>query len=421
MGARYSVMGASSSQVKNIGGVDLKEARATGIIFATLTEEQASKLRSQGCTVSKVGGVKAGVMPPVVTPPIPIAAIPTYLPAELGWAIGLEEMRGITDPPLYGEGINVAIIGTGIRETHQRINGRVIYRKNFTTDLMGDGFNHDTGIADIIITMAPLCNVLNIKVLNNKGEGSEENVVLAIDDCISLHDTNPGIAPTVINLSLGSLDDGNPNNSMRVVCRAAIDKGIFIFSSAGNSGPTPYSITCPACEQYVFAVGSCSYEPFAVSYFSSRGPTIEGLIKPDGVLFGENIVMASSESDTAVIAKSGTSFATPFGSALAVLYHEGALRQAVWRAAVLGVPAAEIYYVPVSRMIDEYLSRISLKPEGVPLGKDYDYGYGLPYGPLALKVLTAAPAVDISTIMQPIVGIAMLGMLGMMIAPEKRK
>ena len=65
---------------------------------------------------------------------------------------------------------------------------------------------------------------------------------------------------------------------------------------------TPGTINCPACEQYVMAVGSAHYLPesntFVVSDFSSRGPTQEGLVKPDVVLFGEDIVVASSQSDT---------------------------------------------------------------------------------------------------------------------------
>lgn len=404
-------------EVKRHGGRNLKVASASGQIFCDLGDAGAAKLRAAGCAVTKVGGVKATVMPPIVTPPTPIAAVPVYTPEQLTYVIGLEELRAMTDPPLYGEGVNLAIIGTGIRETHKKINGRVVYSKNYTTDPMRDGLDHDTGVCDIALTMAPLCNILNLKVLNEKGEGTEEEVVMAIDNCVSLHDTRPDIAPTVINLSLGSPDDGNPNNPLRVACRAAIVRGIFVLASAGNSGPAPYSITCPACERYVFAVGSARYEPFGVSDWSSRGPTMEGLIKPEGIVFGENISMASSESDTAIIAKSGTSFATPFASGMVVLYHEGAYRQAMWKEAILGVPAAEIYYVPPDILIDNYLALICLKPEDAPLGKDCAHGYGLPYGPLAYRLVTARPLVDVSTIMTPLMSVMTLGMLGMIIAP----
>jgi serine protease AprX len=408
---RYAITGATVDQVKSVGATDIKEARSTGIIFATLTEEQASRLRSQGCTVDKVGEVKTAVMPPA-----PVAAIPTYTPEQLVQVTGLEGLRGISRPPLYGEGFNLALVDTGIRETHEKISGRVVYSKNYTTGLMQDGFNHGTGTCSIALAVAPLCNILNLKVLNDKGEGTEEEVVLAIDDCISLYDTQPEIAPSVINLSLGSPDDGNPNNILRVACRAAIEKGIWVIAAAGNSGPTPGSLMTPACEKYVAAVGSAKYladqKTFVVSDFSSRGPTLEGLIKPDALLFGEDIEMASSSSDTATIAKSGTSFATPFGSAMALLFHEGLYRRAVPTQEIPGVyPELGIYYFTPADLIDKYLAGISIKPQGIPAGKDNDYGCGLPFGPLIAQVLSVSPAIDISALLLPVVAIGMMGMV----------
>lgn len=417
---RYSVVSKGLTilqlqvEVVKYGGRNLKVATASKQVFADLDVVGITKLQALGCSVNKIGGVRAVVLPPVVAPPAPIAGIPIYRPEDLILTIGLEELRSATDPPLYGEGMNLAIIGTGIRETHKKINGRVIYRKNYTTSPMSDGFDHDTGVCDIVLTVAPLCNILNLKVLDDDGQGSEEDVAIAIDDCILLWDTNPTIAPTVINLSLGGPDEGNPNNPLRVACRAAIDKGIWVLASAGNGGPIPYSVTCPACEQYVFAVGSTRYEPFIVSDFSSRGPTMEGLIKPEAVMFGENISMASSTSDIVTVAKSGTSFAVPFCSGMALLYQEGVRRQALTTIQLVELPPTEIYYVSSEEIIDTYLRRLCIKPQGISAGKDYDYGYGLPYGPLMRQAILAAPLLDISTILQsvmPIIGLAMLGMI----------
>ena len=413
---RYAITGATVQQVKGVGGSDIKESPRVGIIFATLTREQVDRLKSMGCQVTEVGKVGAAVMPPIVAPPVPVAAAPTYSPEQLVWAAGFEELRPIMRPPLYGEGFNLAIVDSGIRETHTKINGRVVYRKNFTSDPMRDNFNHGTNVCSVALAVAPLCNILNLKVLDDKGSGSEEDVVLAIDHCIDLHDTNPDIAPSVINLSLGAPDDGNPNNPMRVACRAAIDRGIWIAAAVGNSGPAPGTIMTPACERYVFAVGSAKYEPFQVSNFSSRGPTLEELTKPDGIMFGEDIVMASSDSDTATIAKSGTSFSTPFLSGFGILYREGGYRQAVATQPILGITIEVTWVATVQDIIDRYLPWICIKPEGVALGRDNDYGYGLPFGPLVAQALGLVPAIDISAMLTPVVGIGILGMLGMMVS-----
>lgn len=417
---RYSVIskGLTISQLQGevlrYGGKNLKIAPASKQIFCELDNTGVARLKAAGYSVNKMGGVRADVMPPVIAPPTPVAAIPTYTPEEITWTAGLEELRHAVSPPLYGEGMNLAIIGTGIRETHERVNGRVVYRKNYTSDPMKDGFDHDTGICSIVLAIAPQCNILNLKVLNNKGEGTEEDVALAVDDCILLYDTQPDIAPSVINLSLGGLDEGNPDDPLRVACRAAIDKGIWVFASAGNLGPAPYTVTCPACEEYVIAIGSAKLEPYVVSDFSSRGPTLEGLVKPDALMFGENLSVASSAGDTAMSAKSGTSFATPFCSAFAILYHEGIYRHAITTRRLIELPAAEIYYISAFELVDNYLPLICVKPEEVAPGKDYDYGYGAPYGPLIAQTLRLVPLVDISTMLQtvaPLIGLAMLGMV----------
>lgn len=404
---RYSILGATAEQVRAIGGREIKEAHSSGVIFATLTPEQVTKLKELNCQVNPLGKTRPAVMPPA-----PVAAAPVYSPEQLVIAAGYEDLRNMTIPPLYGQGINVAVLDSGIRESHEGVNNRVIYSKNYTLSPMGDGFNHGTGVVSVILAVAPLCGILNMKVLDNRGMGTEEEVVLAIDDCINLRDTQPSIAPSVINVSLGSPDDGNPNNIMRVACRAAIENGVWVICAAGNDGPEPQSVICPACERYVLAAGSAKYEPFTVSEFSSRGPTREGLIKPDGVLFGEDIVVASSVSDTAALAKSGTSFSAPFAAGLIALYHEGTLIHGGVRypgEVPPGIFPELTELVSVEKLQDTYLAGVCVKPQGVATGKDNSYGYGLPFGPLIAQIIGVRPALNIESLMTGVVAIGMMG------------
>ncbi len=408
---RYSILDITPSQVVAAGGQNVKAARHTGIVFATLTEAQAKQLASLGYKVQSEKVVKADT----IAPPTPIEATPTYSPAQFLYIAKLEELRNITDPPLYGEGFNLAVLDTGIRETHDQIRGRVIYRKNFTSDPMRDGFDHGTGIAAIAVALAPLANILNMKVLGEDGAGTVEEVIMAVDDCIDLLITDPDIAPHVINLSLGAIDDGNVNDPLRVACRAAINNGIWIIASAGNSGPAGMTITSPATEEYVVAVGSVRYlygsETFAISDYSSRGPTREGLVKPDVVIFGEDFVIASSKTDTATAAKSGTSFSTSFISAMGVLYHEAVIR---YGGVTInnGIRPEEVWSIGLKNLMDVHLSDVSLKPQGAPTGKDNEYGYGMPFGPYIIQAITTtAPALELSGILS---GVIVVGMMGMM-------
>lgn len=415
---RYSIINCSIEQVESVGGRNIQVARFSNIIFAELTEEQAEQLRQAGAIVELVPKIKADT----IAPPEPVVSVPKYTPSELLEIAGLEELRYITDPPLYGQGINLAIVGAGILETHERIQGRVVYRKNYTPDPMNDSFDHDTGVASIAIAIAPQCGILNLKVIGSKGEGTEESVVMAVEECIALHEAQSEHAPSVLNLSLGAQDDGNVNSPMRIACRTAVEVGIWVFASCGNSGPHPYSITSPACEKYVFAIGSANYFPaertFIVSGFSSRGPTVGGLTKPDAVLFGEDIIMASSASNTATTHKSGTSFTSPFAAGMAVLFLEGVAVKARKMVELGVLEQSMFYYVPVEEVMDQHLLRVCIKPSGIAIGKDHDYGYGLPFGPLITQALRPVSSAGTLmgvlplVIMVPMMGIAMKTMTG---------
>ncbi len=419
---RYSIIGATVEQVRSVGGAAIKAAPRAGIIFANLTPEQANRLRAMGCRVSEVAKVQAPVRA-AVYPPSPILAAPLYTPGQVIELTGFDKARAVTSPPLYGSGVNLALIDSGIRETHVDIAGHVVYSKNYTSDPMEDDFNHGTSVCSVALAVAPQCSILNLKILDKNGEGSDENVVLAIDDCIGLWDAQSQYAPSVINLSVGALDDGDPNNPMRVACRAAIARNIWVVAACGNSGPVAGTITSPACEKDVFAIGSAEYLPdqnsFVVSDFSSRGPTKEGLVKPDVIMFGENLLMDSSQSDTATVAKSGTSFAAPFCSGIAVLIFESWKRRVVVTQpiTVTGAPLQIIWPFSPETALDNYIPPVCIKPQGVAAGKDDDYGYGLPLGTLIMQTLGLVSTVDISSIISPMMGIFALGMLGMMMVP----
>lgn len=415
---RYSIRKATASQVNQVGGSNIKETRVA--IFASLTSEQAERLRKLGAILEQAKGVQSMVLPPA--PPMPVAGVPTWSPTALIYASGINQIREMTRPQLYGEGFNVAVVGTGIRDTHEQVEGRVVYKKNYTADPHADAFDHETGVAAIVVAMVPLCNILDMKVLDRTGQGTDEQVILAIDDLISMKEAESEYAPDVINLSLGAVDTGDPNDPLRAICREAIEHGIFVFASAGNGAPD-INVMSPASEQYVFAVGSIDpiaqdgrITSFIISDFSSRGPTREGLVKPDGVFFGRDVELASSAGDSDVVAKSGTSFSAPFASGACVLFLEGekywgGMQPPSWWFMVS--PVEMPYPMTPEGLIDVFMPLTSIKPSGAPGGKDNEYGWGLPYGPLVLERLVGLrPAVaGVTEMVIPIMGIGIMGMM----------
>ena len=420
---RYSIKNTTVSQVEQVGGSDIKETRVA--LFATLTPEQAERLRKLGAILEQTKEVLSTTLPPAPPPPLPVAGVPTWSPTSLIYATGINQIREMTRPQLYGEGFNVAVVGTGIRSTHEQIGDRVVYRKNYTSDPHADAFDHDTGVAAIIVAMVPLCNILDMKVMDSNGQGTDEQVVLAIDDLISMKEAESEYSPHVINLSLGTVDIGDPDVPLRAICREAISRGIFVFASAGNGGPE-ITVMAPACEEYVFAVGSVDpigqdsrIVDFTLSDFSSRGPTKEGLVKPDGVFFGRDIELASSASDTATVAKSGTSFSAPFASGACVLFLEGekywgGMQPPSWWFMVS--PIEMPYPMTPEGLIDVFMPLTSIKPAGAPRDKDNEYGWGLPYGPLVLERFGLRPAVAMAGVTDMVVPLMGIGMLGMMMS-----
>ena len=113
-----------------------------------------------------------------------------------------------------------------------------------------------------------------------------------------------------------------------------VGSGVVVVTAAGNDGYIQYatsvgksvetyrniSITDPGNAQSVITVGATHrYRPhtYGVSYFSSRGPTGDGRVKPDLVAPGEKIT--ASVPNEGVRALDGTSMAAPHVSGSAAL------------------------------------------------------------------------------------------------------
>lgn len=423
---RYTITGASIDDVVPLGARNIREMKNVGIIFADLSESQMHSLRDRGFSVLLVEQVQNppnghdGTSPQgVVAPVLPNPQGTMYWPNQLIAAAGIDLLG-----KYKGAGVNIAIIDTGINEEHETVEGKVIYSKNYTNDEMRDGFDHGTGVAHIILSVVPSAKLLNMKVMDTKGDGSTEEIIEAIDDCIDMLDNNPNIAPAIINISAGTEDTGNYNDPLRVACRAAISRGIWISAAAGNEGPDEGSIVSPACERYVFATGSIiDAPPYSVSHFSSRGPTEEGLVKPDAVFFGESIIVASSLGKDDYICKSGTSFSAPFSTGVAALYMEALAlnnRQPAQR-----IPNFEGLVSPISaeQLLDGGLGRLCVKPASAPASasiaaKDNDYGYGILSGNLIAQSIDGVTMTPTTTTLSPassLIGFAvMAGMMNIM-------
>jgi serine protease AprX len=115
-----------------------------------------------------------------------------------------------------------------------------------------------------------------------------------------------------------------------VACDSLVGSGVSVVAAAGNRGWNEQeigfgtfvfcSITDPGNANEVITVGSTHGgrpHTYGVSYFSSRGPTGDGRIKPDLVAPGERI--SAPARGGALIDRDGTSFAAPYVSGAAAI------------------------------------------------------------------------------------------------------
>ncbi|MFC2017580.1 S8 family serine peptidase [Chloroflexota bacterium] len=414
---RYSITskGLSQAQIevelKRIGVTNVAKTKLLGHVFCDLNTEQAK-------AISLVSGLMVKPIKEYKTD-----QVETALPPVETFSDVFNLLRSYFQPPLTGTGLTVAVLDSGVRKTHQSLKNKVIYEANFTESPSADDvFGHGTQVAFIVAGglhafgekagVSPGASIINLKVISDEGLGSDESIILGIDKVCDLAEVarKKGLWPTdemypnIINLSLGGEDDGDDDNPVRAACRqASIDYGIDVIAAAGNTGPKMTSVMLPACEPEVIAVGAVeTTDELIIWEKSSRGPTVHGETKPDFVIWGTNLEMASEKSDEDYVTKSGTSFAAPMLSGLTGL---------LWESGRRAYGEGWLFRWTEARQLAPYFST---KPQDAPLKKDNAYGYGLPAMGTMLGQVSqvSVPAGDMTETMNMIM--MMTTMFGMM-------
>lgn len=232
-----------------------------------------------------------------------------------------------------GEGITIAVIDTGVVAHHDltRPTNRIVEFVDLVNgkDKPYDDNGHGTHVTGIIagngyssnkkyVGAAPKANILSIKALDESGGGSISDIIQAISYAI---ETKDKYNTKIINLSLGTPANSSSNRDpLSRAVEKATKAGLVVVTAAGNSGPEPKTILSPGISKYAITVGAVDDKQTidtsddTIAPFSSRGPTLEGLKKPDIVAPGVNIDSLSNESVDKYVSLSGTSMATPLVS-----------------------------------------------------------------------------------------------------------
>ena len=181
-------------------------------------------------------------------------------------------------------------LGNGDRQyCHLNIANQPAIQYTPTDDPYGHG-THVAGIlgssgdGSVYIGMAPNVNLINLRVLDHNGHGTDATVIQAIDKAIELSKT---YNIRVINLSLGrEVFEPAAQDPLCQAVEAAWKAGIVVVAAAGNDGRDNSlgnkgygTIAAPGNDPYVITVGAMktmgtiTRSDDLIASYSAKGPT----------------------------------------------------------------------------------------------------------------------------------------------------
>ncbi|WP_106618924.1 S8 family serine peptidase [Saccharothrix carnea] len=223
-----------------------------------------------------------------------------------------------------GKGVKVAVLDSGVDQTHPDLVGREVIERNFTDDPdTSDLVGHGTHVAATVASaggrykgVAPDAQILDGKVCSL---GCAESWI--VDGMRWAAEQGAD----VINMSLGGTDTPDVDPLEQAIETLSAETGTLFVVAAGNSGGSE-TLSSPASADAALAVGAVNRDD-SIAGFSSRGPRVgDGAPRPDITAPGVDIVAAKSSTGrigTPVgdrhVAVSGTSMATPHVAGAAAL------------------------------------------------------------------------------------------------------
>ncbi|HEU5111062.1 MAG TPA: S8 family serine peptidase [Micromonosporaceae bacterium] len=228
-----------------------------------------------------------------------------------------------------GTGVTVAVLDTGIDDTHPDLAGKVVAAQNFTTEPTAeDMFGHGTHVASIVVGtgaasdgryrgVAPGATVLNGKVCMANRNCPWSSIIAGLK-WAGDHEVD------VANLSLSGPDTPGVDPVEEAVNNLTADHHTLVVAGSGNTptGAEDYSVGSPGTADTALSVGAVDDDD-NLAGFSNRGPRVgDHAVKPD--MTAPGVAVRAARSSTGSMGTPGERYVDANGTSMAAPHVSGA-------------------------------------------------------------------------------------------------
>jgi len=261
---------------------------------------------------------------------------------DLSAELALLEIDRVREAGFFGTGVRVGLIDTGFDLSHPALlpaAARVIDSWDFLED--DPVVANETAAEDEVGQDTHGTSVLGVLTADG-GPGGYLGAATGVSLLLAKSESVPLEAPFEEDLWIAAVEwaeqrgadfvssslawsdwidptdlDGQTVVSSAFASSFAEATGLLLIQGIGNSGPDPGSLLAPSDSPGILSVGAVD-RAGEVAYFSGRGPTADGRIKPELVAPGVDLASLDA-GESGVSARSGTSLAAPFIAGLAAI------------------------------------------------------------------------------------------------------
>ena len=204
-----------------------------------------------------------------------------------------------------GSGVNAYIIDSGIDAGHPNFGGRATFDFNGidsnNTDCLGHGTHVAGTIGSTSYGIAKQIRLHGVKWLDCNGSGTASAAIAAVD-WVTAHAVKPAVANTSWNYPA--------NTTLETSLRNMIKSGVFLATSAGNTGANSCNLLPRKIETAL--VTAASEKNDARASYSSTGSCVD--------VYAPGSAIISTLPGNTTGSYNGTSMATPHVAGVAALY-----------------------------------------------------------------------------------------------------